>query len=121
MGSTDNQGDEKPPIIFTEDTNESIGAATGKQLRVDVDTNTDAINIINARSEAGLRNRALTFSMVTCTWYMPLQIWCSYIGKPLTVPEIVNQVLWAIIVGPWLGFGMGKIVMMLVEKFGNKK
>ena len=74
------------------------------------------IEIINVRAEIALRNRALTLSIGVTLMVLAAHIWFAYNGKAFAIPEIV----YAIVLAPWLGAGTGKLVEVLSKANGRK-
>jgi hypothetical protein len=63
------------------------------------------IGTINAKAEIALRNRGLTFSSVCIYLLLVSHIAFVYLGKSFPVPDIV----WAIVLAPWIGAAGGKV------------
>lgn len=69
----------------------------------------DSVEEINAKADAKLRNRSLTLSSVVTVMVLGSHVYFSWFGKTLIIPDIV----WAIILGPWLGAAGGKLTDLL--------
>lgn len=65
----------------------------------------DTIEEIAARTESRLRDRALTLSSAVTILFCVAHICFVWNGKDLPMPEVV----WAIILAPWLGASAAKI------------
>lgn len=72
---------------------------------------------IEAHTDAQIRNRALTLSGVTTLTVLVAHIWFTYLGKSLPIPDII----WAVVLGPWLGAGGSKLVGLLDRYMGGKR
>lgn len=68
--------------------------------------------IIEAESNARLRDKALNVSGYLMALMMTAHIAFCYVGKTLPFPEI----LWAIILAPWFGAGGAKLVDLIKER-----
>ena len=69
-----------------------------------------ASELIEANSQAALRNRALTLSNTVTIGIIAAEIYFSYTGKSLVMPDVVWQIIWAVILAPWLGAGSSKLL-----------
>ena len=97
-------------------------------IKVPKDTNIAAVlaevnkrsisTLIKAESEAALRDRALSLSAFVTILLTLAQIYFCYIGKTLIYPDI----LWAVILAPWLGAGGSKVIEIIsrISKGGPK-
>jgi hypothetical protein len=74
------------------------------------------LEIINAKAEIALRNRALTLSIGVTLMVLAAHIWFAYNSKSFVIPEIV----YAIVLAPWLGAGTGKLLEVLTRGPGRK-
>jgi hypothetical protein len=109
-------GDESPQSASLDQTERIIQAGREAAHEL-VETNKEAaVALAEVQNEASLRNRALTFSIVITTLIVAAQIWFSYIGKTLPIPDIV----WVVVLSPWFGVGGAKLTKMLSE-MGLKK
>jgi hypothetical protein len=76
----------------------------------------EVADIINARSDGELRENALKLSSVITIMITAAQIYFSYVGKTLVIPDFI----WVIVLSPWVGIGSAKLVQM-VSQFLTKK
>lgn len=111
--SGENQGSTTKRLIRK--TAEAIPA-----LRSDIDATRAEIEKMKTQTEAGLRNRSLTFSFVTFTMLFASHIYFFARGMVLILPEPMNSIIWCMIVAPWIGYGMGRFVNLLTDRYGGK-
>jgi hypothetical protein len=78
--------------------------------------NCEVTDIINARADASLRENALKLSSAITILITASQIYFSYIGKTLIIPDFI----WVIILSPWVGIGSAKIIQAAVKIAGKK-
>lgn len=78
-------------------------------LKICPECGDDSVEEINAKADAKLRHRSLTLSSVVTVMVLGSHVYFSWFGKTLEIPEIV----WAIILGPWLGAAGGKLIDVL--------
>lgn len=90
-------------------------------LQTTVEGNSKDIEAIKARSDALKSEKALTFSFFVWFYYFSAHLFFAFQGKTLILPEVMNQITWALIVGPWLGHGLGRFVNAMSDKFGAEK
>lgn len=82
--------------------------------------NSDAIEGIQARAEAEKGITALKLSFILFFYLITAYICFEIVGRHLSLPQEVIQMAWAMIAGPWVGHGMGKLVQALSSRFGDK-
>jgi hypothetical protein len=75
----------------------------------------EVAEIINARADGELRENALKLSSVITIMITASQIYFSYIGKKLDIPDFI----WVIVLSPWVGIGSAKLIQ-LVSQFLTK-
>ena len=90
-------------------------------LQSTVEGNSRDIESIKARSDALKSEKALTFSFFVWFYNHSAYLYFFAIDKPLVLPDYVQQITWALIVGPWLGHGLGRFVNAMTDKFGAKE
>jgi hypothetical protein len=88
-----------------------------KVLRADINTNADDIEGIEVRLDGELRNKALIYSMVLSAMLFGAHIWFAYMDRPLLLSPFMEQIIWTIMVAPWIGIGGAKLVTLLADKF----
>jgi hypothetical protein len=76
----------------------------------------EVTDIINARADASLRENALKLSSAVTILITVAQIYFSYIGKTLIIPDFI----WVIILSPWVGIGGAKLIQAAIKIAGKK-
>ena|ERR1700722_12413344 len=76
----------------------------------------EVTDIISARADASLRENALKLSSAITILVTAAQIYFSYIGKTLIIPDFI----WVIILSPWVGIGSAKLIQAAVKLAGRK-
>jgi hypothetical protein len=116
--------DETPSIEITEKVIEAAKQAANTQTQANIEAarilanahHCEVTDIINARADASLRENALKLSSAVTILITASQIYFSYIGKNLVIPDFI----WVIILSPWVGIGSAKIIQAAVKIAGKK-
>ena len=81
------------------------------------DLSCQGVDVVNAKAEISLRNRALTLSANAIYILIGAHIVFAYLGKTLPFPEII----WAVVLAPWLGAAGGKVSGILDDLLSKEK
>jgi hypothetical protein len=116
--------DETPSLEITEKIIEAAKQAANTQTQADIEAakilaaakHCEVTDIINARADASLRENALKLSSAVTILITAAQIYFSYVGKTLIIPDFI----WVIILSPWVGIGSAKILQSAIKLAGKK-
>jgi hypothetical protein len=116
--------DETPSIEITERVIEAAKQAATTQTQANIEAakilanahHCEVTDIISARADASLRENALKLSSAVTIIITIAQIYFSYIGKTLVIPDFI----WVIILSPWVGIGSAKLIQAAIKVAGKK-
>lgn len=72
----------------------------------------ETIDEIEARSSVNLRRWSFIFSIAVTLFMLGEYVRFAELGKTLVIPDIV----WAIVLAPWLGAGTSKLAAIVLKK-----
>lgn len=89
-------------------------------VKAAVESNTADIEKLKTQNELGMKRMAQWFSVYVFTVRLSVEVWFSYLGKPLVLTPFLDQISMIFIIAPWCGSGLGRLVNILSNKFGDK-